>query len=196
MSSVALLVSIGTFWLTLLRKGTIRMTRPTLVFFGPDGAPNGGPKVFIRTLLYSTAKRGRVIENMFLRLRRSETSQTFSIWVYGTEALQRGSGLFVGAEGIALNHHFLVPKDTTFSFIAGRYVLEVHVVLCGQKNPKVLSEIELTVTEKQATEMAHLDSGVFFDWGPDSQSYHSHVDTRPTRQVLPDDILRLLTDKG
>ncbi|HWN99986.1 MAG TPA: hypothetical protein VNS63_12045 [Blastocatellia bacterium] len=32
----ALVVSVTTAWLTLFRRGTIRMTQPTLVFFGPD----------------------------------------------------------------------------------------------------------------------------------------------------------------
>lgn len=49
----ALVVSVTTAWLTLFRRGTIRMTQPTLVYFGPDGL-GGGPKVFLRTLLYST----------------------------------------------------------------------------------------------------------------------------------------------
>ena len=63
----ALAVSVTTAWLTLVRRGTIRMTQPTLVFFGPDGG-GGSPKVFLRTLLYSTAKRGQIVENMFLKL--------------------------------------------------------------------------------------------------------------------------------
>src|SRR2546421_7307666 len=94
----ALAVSVTTAWLTLLRRGTIRMTQPTLVFFGPDGVA-GDPKVFLRTLLYSTAKRGQIVENMFLKLRRHESAQTFNIWVYGDGPLARGSGLFVGDNG-------------------------------------------------------------------------------------------------
>jgi hypothetical protein len=37
------------------------MTQPTVIFFGPDGGRRGGRrhlKVFLRTLLYSTANRG------------------------------------------------------------------------------------------------------------------------------------------
>ena len=81
-SVTALAVSAITAWLTLLRRGTIRMAQPTLVFFGPDG-PAGGPKVFLRTLLYSPAKRGQIVENMFVKLRRGESVQNFNIWVYG-----------------------------------------------------------------------------------------------------------------
>jgi hypothetical protein len=36
-SFLALAVSALTAWLTLLRKSEIRMTRPTVAYFGPDG---------------------------------------------------------------------------------------------------------------------------------------------------------------
>lgn len=73
------------------------MTQPTTIFFGSDGIRrNGepsGPKVFLRSLLYSTSKRGQMIESMHVTLRRGESSQNFSIWVYGEDRLARGSGL-------------------------------------------------------------------------------------------------------
>ena len=69
-SALALATSLATAWLTLFRLGTVQMTQPTLIFFGPDkpraGAASGEPKVFLRTLLFSTAKRGRVIEHACL----------------------------------------------------------------------------------------------------------------------------------
>ena len=34
---LALAVSILTAWLTLIRKGEILMTQPTVIYFGPDG---------------------------------------------------------------------------------------------------------------------------------------------------------------
>jgi hypothetical protein len=87
------------------------MTQPTVIFFGPD-TPRARedtplPKVFLRTLLFSTSKRGRVIESMHVALSRNETHQNFNIWVYGDEKLVRGSGLFVGETGVAATHHFL-----------------------------------------------------------------------------------------
>ncbi|MGH7717262.1 MAG: hypothetical protein ACREON_00250 [Gemmatimonadaceae bacterium] len=76
------------------------MTRPTIVFFGPDGGsrPDGAPrpKVFLRSLLFCTAQRGRIVESMCATLRRGESSQIFNIWVYGDGPLARGSGLHVG----------------------------------------------------------------------------------------------------
>lgn len=136
-SIVALAVSMLTAWLTLLRRGTVHMTQPTMIFFGPDGddsESNRNPKVYLRTLLYSTARRGRVLESMYVRIRRGETSQNFNIWVYGDKLLQRGSGLFIPETGIATNHHFLLPRDgASFEFLTGKYFVEVFLVLVEKK---------------------------------------------------------------
>lgn len=114
-SVLALAISIVTAWLTLFRRGELKMTQPTVVFLGPDGgAPNEGPprlKVFLRTLLFSTSVRGQIVESMHVNVQRGETRQNFSIWVYGDKQLSRGSGLHVGPEGVACNHHFLLPED-------------------------------------------------------------------------------------
>jgi hypothetical protein len=129
-SVLALAVSSVTAWLTLFRRGTVKMTQPTDIFFGPD-TPRGRdenplPKVFLRTLLFSTSRRGRVIESIHVALARNETHRNFNVWVYGDDKLVRGSGLFVGETGVAANHHFLTPKDGSgFRFTEGRYRLEV-----------------------------------------------------------------------
>jgi hypothetical protein len=81
----SLAVSSVTAWLTLFRRGTVRMTQPTVIFFGPD-APRAHdaaplPKVYLRTLLFSTSKRGRVIESMHVAISRNEMHQNFNVWV-------------------------------------------------------------------------------------------------------------------
>ena len=129
-SVLALCVSAVTAWLTLFRRGTVKMTQPTVIFFGPDNPRSRDepplPKVFLRTLLFATSKRGRIVESMHVSLSRNEAQQNFSIWVYGEERLVRGSGLFVGETGIAVNHHFLAPRDgSSFRFIEGRYRMDV-----------------------------------------------------------------------
>src|SRR4051812_21290578 len=94
-SVIALGISATTAWLTLFRRGTVRMTQPTVIFFGPDMSRNREetplPKVYLRTLLFSTSKRGRIIESMHVALARNETLQTFNVWVHGDEKLVRGS---------------------------------------------------------------------------------------------------------
>jgi hypothetical protein len=129
-SVLSLTVSVTTAWLTLFRRGTVKMTQPTIIFLGPDSPRHKLdtplPKVFLRTLLFSTSKRGRIIESMHVALSRNETHQNFNIWVYGNEKLVRGSGLFVGETGVEANHHFLAPSDgSSFRFTEGHYRLNV-----------------------------------------------------------------------
>jgi hypothetical protein len=189
-SALALVVSGVTAWLTLFRAGELRMTQPTVVFFGPDGGrADGEPprlKVFLRTLLYSTARRGQTVESMHVNLRRAESTQNFSIWVYGDERLARGSGIHVGQEGVACNHHFLLPEDGTgFSLLSGQYTLTVFARRVADRSPRRLARLSLAISESQAKELQEDDAGIYFDWGPDQQAYHAHVKVRKPRPLPP-----------
>jgi hypothetical protein len=173
---ISLVLSIVTLWLTYLYRGTVKMTRPTTIFFGPDGKDGGDPKVYLRTLLFSTSQRGQVIESMHVRLYRGESVQTFNIWVYGErKELVRGSGLYVGKEGVSYNHHFLMPKDgTSYEFLSGKYRLEVYASLLNKKPVKMFT-VELDVNENQAEKLKEGRHGLYFDWGPESTKYHPHL---------------------
>jgi hypothetical protein len=159
------------------------MTKPTVIFFGPDISVES--KVFIRTLLYSTSDRGQYIENMYLRLSRKSWSQDFNVWVYGEPAnLARGSGLFVGKHGLATNHHFLLPKDgSSFKVKSGDYKLEVYAELVGRR-PRRIYHQDLVVTQPQAKELLEKDAGIYFDWAPNIQTYQSHIDRKPQDAAL------------
>ena len=174
------------------------MTQPTVIYFGPDGgfktgeAPN---KVYFRTLLYSTGKRGQIIENMFIRLRRGETQQNFNIWVYGEKELSRGSGLFVSETGLAKNHHFLLPSDgTAFKFFPGHYTLEVFVTEVGRQSARKLFTLNLEVTGELAKGLSDSGYGLYFDWGPDAQRYVAHIRKEPRSEAPPS--LRELFNTG
>src|SRR5579872_2416709 len=180
-SVLALCVSSMTAWLTLFRRGTVRMTQPTVIFFGPDMPRSRTdvplPKVYLRTLLFATAKRGRVIESMHVAVTRNETHQNFNIWVYGDEKLVRGSGLFVGETGVAANHHFLTPRDGSgFRFTEGKYRLEIYAHLLGDKEKMRLFSQTLEITTEIGVALAQQGAGLYFDWGPDSSRYLSHVE--------------------
>jgi len=180
-AALALTVSAVTAWLTLFRRGTVKMTRPSVIYFGPDGGPKLGreQKVYLRTLLFSTSKRGCIIEAMYISLRRNESKQNFSIWVYGEERLVRGSGLYVGESGITVSHHFLAPKDTnSFGFSEGTYHIEVFVKLLGDQQTLRLFSEQLSVDGKAANAIANEDCGLYFDWGPDAGKYVPHIDKK------------------
>jgi len=191
-ASVSLLISGITMWLTLFHRGRIRMTQPTVVYFAPDGSGGeGGPKVYMRTLLYSTSRRGHIVESMFVRLRRGESVQTFNVWVYGEGTLARGSGVFVGHDGVACNHHFMLPRDgTRYEFLAGDYLVEVYASTVNGRRA-LLQRFSLILAQDQAAALTAGDCGVFFDWGPDSNRYHAHVRKQPP----PKDPLDLLMSK-
>ena len=184
-SVLALAVSTTTAWLTLFRRGSVKMTPPTVIFFGPDiprlRSEVPAPKIYLRTLLFSTSKRGRIIQSMHVALSRNETHQNFNIWVYGDERLVRGSGLFVGETGVEANHHFLTPRDvTSFHFTEGRYQLDVFAHILGdQKQTKLFSQT-LEISRESAAALNQSNAGLYFDWGPDSGRYLSHIDTRPS----------------
>lgn len=197
-SCAALIVSSTTAYLTLLRRGTVRMTRPTIIFFGPDGQyskENHNLKVFLRFLLYSTGKRGHIIESMHVTLHRGETRQTFNVWIYGDDKLARGSGLFVGESGVACNHHFLLPKDgTPFLFVAGEYQLNVYASVVGSQQTIHLHTAQLTISDTAANALKESDTGIYFDWGSESGKYYSHIDRRRAA-VPPEEIIGLLANR-
>lgn len=172
---LALFISALTAWLTFFNRGVVKMTQPTTVYFGP--ARDGPLQVYLRTLLYATSKRGRIIESMFVRIRRGETAQNFNVWVYREDgALTRGSGLFIPDNGVVTNHHFLLPLDgTRFEFLAGTYVLEAFASVVGEKSARLLKSIRLTVSSDEASALLNPPMGLYFDWSPDAEDYQSHL---------------------
>ncbi|RPI74830.1 MAG: hypothetical protein EHM45_17045 [Desulfobacteraceae bacterium] len=198
-SCFALLISGVTAWLTFFRKGKLVMTQPTVIFFGPDGSKfeSRKNKIYLRTLLYSTAKRGQVLESLHVTLHRNESKQNFNIWVYGDKGnLKRGSGIFIPQEGVAFDHHFLLPEDgANFNFFAGAYQLSVFAKLVGSKTSYELAKVNLTISESQAVQLVEPNTGIYFDWGPDQQSYYSHINRRPENEPDIEQLFKLIDSK-
>lgn len=183
-SALALVLSIVTAWLTLFRKGTLKATQPTVIYLGADrprmGSSHWPPKVYLKTLLFATSKRGRIIEGMHVSLSRNETKQNFNVWVHGDEKLVRGSGLFVGESGVSMNHHFLTPHDdNTFIFREGIYRLELFAKLLGDRTPIKLFSTVLEINAQHAKDLSESGTGLYFDWGQDSSQYLTHTDKVP-----------------
>ena len=117
-----------TAWFTILRRGTIRSTLPSFIAFRYDfvGKVHPQAKIFLRVLLYSTGKRGLVLENLSLRVHEGTRSEEFAFWGHGDKDLVRGSGLFLGENGVVTNHHFNpINSEELFVFSPGAYDLEL-----------------------------------------------------------------------
>jgi hypothetical protein len=182
-SAVALAISLLTAWMTLFRRGTVRMTRPAVLFFGPDDRNHC--KVFLRTLLISTGQRGRIIENMYVVLTRGDKQQPFNIWVYGHKENVRGSGVFVGNTGVEANHHFLPPDDAGFAFEKGHYRVDVYAHLLGSRHRHLLFSCQLMLTSEQEQLIKRENAGLYFDWLADEDRYAPHIDIRPHDRPNP-----------
>ncbi len=173
---IASTISVTTVWLTLFRRGTIRMTQPSVVYLGPDAGRGAPPKVYFRALLFATAKRGRVLENLYLHVRCGDRTQNFMIWVHGDEPLVRGSGMFVPETGVVTNHHFLIAqRETYFPFRAGRYELEVFAAVVGCPANILLYKTSVELSYQAALSMLDQDAGVYFDWSADTRTYSEYV---------------------
>jgi hypothetical protein len=99
-SIIALAVSLFTAWYTILRRGSVRSMHPSFIAFRYDfiDKPVAQAKVFLRTLLFSTGKRGLVIEKKRSRIFtldncHKRTSQTFTS--YGFQATYNLSVLYM-----------------------------------------------------------------------------------------------------
>jgi hypothetical protein len=163
-SLVSLVISLGTFWLAFVARGRLKMTKPTVVFFGFDQVPRPTPKVFFRTLLYSTSTRGQVVEGMYVNVRRDGDEQIFSFWGYGeTEKLSPGSGLHASRTGLAANHHFVLSAhEDLYFFKPGAYEIDVIADVVGNQRPIKLATIQLFLSESLATALEGQE-GVLFE---------------------------------
>lgn len=175
-SILALAVSATTAWLTLFRRGRLQMTRPAIVFFGYDTSPNQMPKIFLRALLFSTAKRGHVIENMFVEVIHEGTPHVFSFWAYGdAKGLSPGSGLRVAEDGVVYNHHFLLSNNhDRFRFLPGQYVVRAYATTIYRTDPVLLSSIDLTLNASDSMAAENKAQGIMFDWEPQARRYYAH----------------------
>lgn len=180
LSLLSLAVSATTLWLTVLRRGRLAMTTPSIIFFGFDDVPQPMPKVFLRMLLYSTAVKGQVVESMYVKLRHEGGLQrTFGFWGYddGTK-LVPGSGLHVSKAGVAAHHHFVRSvHEMPIIFDPGIYKIDVFARLAGRRKPVRLSTVTVDLSHANAhTLKGH--EGVLFERLPDTGEYVGHPQER------------------
>ena len=163
-SIVSLIISTITFWIVFLRRGRLKMTKPTVVFFGFDHAPKTTAKVFIRTLLYCTAARGAAIEGMYVKIKGGGSEAVFSFWGYGeTEKLTVGSGLHISQSGFSANHHFVSSvHNDDFEFKSGEYQIEIFAREVGRRKPTRLGSVKVDLSD-QLSAVLSCHEGVLFE---------------------------------
>lgn len=180
-SLIALVVSLFTLWFTVLRRGTVRSTHPSFIAFRYDFVGTKVPlaKIFLRALLVSTAKRGQVVENLFLRVHEGSRCGEFSFWGHGDKELVRGSGLYVPETGVVTNHHFNpLDTETLFLFSGGTYTLELVAKLIGRERLESLWRINLEMPSGVFGNTIAREKAVFFSWSPEQQRYIATVESR------------------
>jgi hypothetical protein len=180
-SGMALVVSLFTAWFTIFRRGAVRSTHPSFVSFSYDFSPGKPPwaKIFLRTLLFSTGKRGQVVESLFLRVREGARVAEFSFWGYGDKDLVRGSGLFIPESGLATNHHFNpLAHDPVFLFSPGAYTLELVAKLVGSSSLVSLATIELAMPDSPFGSTITREAAVYFNWSAGQGHYVASKERR------------------
>ena len=177
---ISLLVSIAVAWFTH-RRGKLCCTRPVflaLKYDHADGVP--WPKIFLRALLFSTGKRGLVVESLWLRARDSAGClEEFSFWGYGDKDLVRGSGLFVPEVGSVTNHHFNpLGRDSTFRFHGGPLHLELVAKVLGCAVPVSLWHGTVDLPTGAFEGEGSYDTAVWLNWSPQRKRYIASIETR------------------
>jgi hypothetical protein len=121
---------------------------------------------------------------MYLRVRQPMGDFLFDYWGH-TDAgkLTLGSGLFVGPNGVACDHHFNPRLNVEhFLFAAGSYRIEVFATIVGQIRPIKLSEIRFDVGGDDAPELLQvLNRELFLYWNPEERKYEAQVERPPMR---------------
>src|SRR5689334_23178870 len=96
MSAASFGLSGYALWVAQFNHGRLKMTQPTLLCLRRELIITPPiPKIFLRTLLFTTGNKGTVIQSMFLRVHHPGGTFTFDFWGH-TEGgkLTLGSGLF------------------------------------------------------------------------------------------------------
>lgn len=181
-ASIALAVSLFTLWFTVLRRGTVRSTHPSLIAFRYDLIGTNAPlaKIFLRTLLFSSAKRGQVVESLFLRVQEGSRRAEFSFWGHGDKDLVGGSGMFVPETGVVTNHHFNpLETETPFLFAGGSYSLELVAKLIGSEKHQSLWRVNVEMPVGAFNTPIVREKAVLFSWSPEQNRYVSMIEHRP-----------------
>lgn len=171
-SALAFGLSALTAWLTLLRKGKLKVTQPTPLLLGYE---NNKAKISFYAMLYSTAFRGQIIENMHIVLKQNNKNFLFNKWVYAQDSKAYASGCYIKPEGIPQNHQFFT-SDVNYVFQPGKIEIEIYVHLPTSKKTNLLRSIKLEIPKDFKTDCENKMKGLMFEWEPDKLKYDLRID--------------------
>ena len=176
-SSIAIFLSGLTAWLTLFRKGKLKMTKPTPILLCYE---KGNAKISFYTMFYSTAFRGQLIESIYILFEQNKKYISFNKWGYDSEGQVFTSGLYIKPEGIAQNHQFYT-SDKHFSFQPGVLKINIYANLANKKNPIKLESIPLRIPVENEADCKDKTKGFMFEWESDRNSYLLRIDVNAER---------------
>jgi len=174
LSAGSAIVSLSTAWFTLWKRGKVRMTQPLMVGFTARGTD--GPKVVLRSTLFSSARQGNVIASLFIRVQHGETKQVLHLWGFGDPRPTFGAGLYVGQEGKAHTHHFLPSKDKPFQFFPGETTIKLCARVVNEDTEVTLFTEKFNLSADEADAANSIDAAVVYNWGPESGRYQGGVE--------------------
>jgi hypothetical protein len=178
----AIALSMFTLWFTVLRRGEVRSTHPSFIAVRYDFVSGRLPqaKVFVRALLFSTAKRGHVVETLLLRVSEGGRRAEFAFWGHGEKNhLIRGGGLFVPDSGVATDHHFNpIDAKTVFQFTGGIYTLELVAKLVGREKLLPLWSVQIELPSEAFGASIAKNTSVFYSWSPEQGRYVASIEKR------------------
>ncbi|MFZ1076937.1 MAG: hypothetical protein WAN47_05865 [Nitrosotalea sp.] len=174
-ASGSFVISMVALYLTYFQRGNLKLTRPTALFFTRDGY-DGQFKIVVTALLYSTAKRGQVVESMFVKVIRDGSVATFGEWIYFEGNKVHLGGVKIGEEGRTLFDHFLLSGETDgFSFTSGKHLLEIYASLVGARTPVRLFQTEFVLDAETCEAIRPHGAGFALLWSADTQSYRIQI---------------------
>jgi hypothetical protein len=175
-------IALTTLWLAYLRPGTLRMTRPRMLFFTSDRQwdRKGRSKIVVIALLYATAKRKVAVETMWVTVEHEGQTHVLPDWFYKASDEAFPSGLNVGEEGRALYHHFYLPRESPlYPWPAGNYTVSVWAKVAGQTEAVPLF-VSPVLSLPAGMDKADVEEGFSMNWNPLSGAYELSTD-RPSR---------------
>ncbi len=100
--------------------------------------------------------------------------------------MSRGSGIYIGQDGVVCDHHFLLPKDcNSYEFSPGSYNIEIYFLILGLKKYFLVKTLKLTLSHKHVKDIRE-GKMIFFDWAPNTKTYYASVHDSRKQKISED----------